>query len=223
MTSQAPPIDFKARLKASYDAMAPTYNTWTESHHRLRLAYLDELCARLPKLTSSSEASSVLELGCGSGKPFLDTLLTRGPGITATANDFSDTQVDLARTKLAAYGDRVRFIAQDMNELSFPDGSLTAVVALYSIIHLTQDEQTAMLHKIAGWLEPGGYLVSNFSVDETDCTVNEKWLDDKGWMFWSGLGLERTAQTLADAGLKVEQEKVEGDEQEKMLWVIARR
>lgn len=223
MPAEGPPSDFKDRLKASYDAMAPTYNDWTERHNHLRMGYLEDLYGLLPKLTAPDQPSNILELGCGAGKPFLEAVLTRGPRVTATANDLSDTQIDLARANLAAHGDRVRFVPGDMTELSFADGSLTAVVALYSIIHLARDEQAAMLPKIARWLEPGGCLLANFSLTDTEGSVAETWLHEKGWMFWSGLGVDGTIADLKKAGLTVEKQVVEGDSEEKFLWIIARR
>ncbi|CAH0022843.1 unnamed protein product [Clonostachys rhizophaga] len=224
MTTQTPPENVKARLKASYDAMAPVYNSWTERHNHMRMTYLDELFGRIPKLGNAvDEKSSVLELGCGSGAPFLTTLLERGgPGISVVANDMSDTQIGLARENLAAYGDRVQFEPGDMTKLTFAPKSLTAVVALYSLIHLPQGEQEEMLDKIAEWLEPGGILIANFSFDEMSSGVMESWLHEKGWMFWSGLGMEKTAAKLKQVGFTIEKSEVEGDTQEKHLWIVAK-
>jgi ubiquinone/menaquinone biosynthesis C-methylase UbiE len=217
------PEDVKARLKASYDAMAGTYNSWTEKHAPLRMQYLDKLCALVPKLTSEDQPSTVLELGCGSGKPFLDALLARGPLVSATANDLSDTQVDLAKENLAAYGERVRFASGDMAAVAFPDGALTAVVALYSLIHLPQEEQSVMLGRIAGWLEPGGCLLVNVSAGKTSGVVYDQWLHEEGWMFWSGLGIDGTVERLQEVGLTIEVSDVEGDNEESFVWIIARR
>lgn len=222
------PADYKDRLKASYDAIAVEYNAWTEErHHHIRLKYLDELLDRVPKLgaASSRDASNaaVLELGAGAGKPFLYELLARtAPQVTATANDLSDTQIGLARVNLEGFAGRVMCQAGDMMALDFSPGSLTAVVALYSLIHLAREEQAAMLVKISGWLEPGGVLVATFNLGD-EAVVYEHWLHEKGWMYWSGLGVEGTKKKLAEVGLKVEKAEIEGDEEEKFLWIIARK
>ncbi|KAJ4253998.1 hypothetical protein NW762_010401 [Fusarium torreyae] len=136
------PTDLKDRLRASYNAIALRYNSWTERHHYLRQAYLDKLISHCPELTSAKddEKKQVLELGCGAGDPFLSTLLSRAPSVHVHANDLSDVQLDLARSNLAAHGSRVDFYPRDMMKLDFEQGSLTAVVALYSIIHLPQEE-----------------------------------------------------------------------------------
>lgn len=219
------PSNVKDRLRASYNAMASQYNTWTERHHHLRQKYLNELIAHCPELVTTSDGKKheVLELGCGSGDPFLSTLLSRAPAIYAHANDLSDVQLDLARKNLAAHEGRATFYPGDMMKLEFAPESLTAVVALYSIIHLQQEEQKEVFRRIGSWLAPGGVFLSTFDTNKESGIVIDKWLDDKGWMFWSGLGKDETVAALQASGLKVETAALEGDEEEKFLWVIAKK
>ncbi|CAJ0546627.1 Ff.00g012540.m01.CDS01 [Fusarium sp. VM40] len=220
------PVDIKQRLRASYNAIAPKYNTWTERHHNLRQSYLDKLLEHCPELASSNDSSKkgVLELGCGSGSPFLTTLLSRSSSVHVHANDLSDVQLDTARKNLATYEGRVDFHPGDMMKLHFAPGSLTAAVALYSIIHLPQEEQKEMMKRIGSWLVPGGVFLSTFVVDEASVLVEEKWIDENGWMFWSGLGRDEVIKTLAnDAGLSIEHAVVEGDAEESFLWIIAKK
>ncbi|WZH47017.1 S-adenosyl-L-methionine-dependent methyltransferase [Fusarium acuminatum] len=220
------PADVKDRLRSSYNAIAPKYNAWTGRHHSLRQAYLEKLLGHCPELASSTDSSKkhVLELGCGSGNPFLSTLLSRSSSVHVHANDLSDVQLETARRNLAKYEGRVEFCLGDMMKLDFAPGSLTAVVALYSIIHLPQEEQKEMMKRIGSWLVPGGAFLSTFVVDEASVLVEEKWIDEKGWMFWSGLGRDKVIQTLTnDAGLTIEHAVVEGDAEESFLWVIAKK
>jgi SAM-dependent methyltransferase len=222
----ATPDNIKERLRASYNYMAPKYNTWTERHHRLRQTYLDKLLDHCPELASSDDNSKkyVLELGCGSGSPFLSTLLSRSSSVHVHANDLSDVQLETARNNLATYEGRVEFHPGDMMKLDFAPGSLTSVVALYSIIHLPQEEQKEMMKRIGSWLVPGGVFLSTFVVNEASVVVEEKWMDEKGWMFWSGLGRDEVIKTLThEAGLSIEHAVVEGDAEESFLWIIAKK
>lgn len=219
------PADVKDRLRASYNAIAPQYNTWTERHHHIRHTYLEELLQHCPELVSADgQKRQILELGCGAGEPFLSSLLSRAPTVHAHANDLSDAQVDLARKNLAAYEGRVDFHPGDMMKLDFPPGSLTVVVALYSIIHLSQEEQKEIVRRVGEWLAPGGVFLSTFNEEEVSGIVSEKWIDEEGWMFWSGLGKDGTVKALEKiGGLKVEKMESTGDSEEKFLWAIARK
>lgn len=220
-----PPSNVKTQLRESYNAMAPEYNTWTKRHDHIRLDYLEQVLSATPKLASpaAGENPQVLELGCGSGDPFLTKLLERVPTAHAHANDLSDAQLDLARENLAPYKGRTSFYPGDMTVLDFAPGSLAAVVGLYTIIHLAQDEQEVMLKKIATWLAPGGTLLANFSIAETTGVEVKTWLHEKGHMFWSGLGKEKTIAAIQENGLNVVQAKVEGDSEETFVWIIAQK
>ena len=224
------PTDLKSRLKASYDAIAPKYNEWTIPHSTTRLHYLDQLLSRLPT-TSASTPVSVLELGCGHGIPVTQKLLSY-PNFTVTANDLSSAQLALARTNLlpdspgaAAHG-RLTLVEGDMLTLDFPPTTLDAVIGMYSIIHLPRAEQVEMLHKIATWLKPGGWVLANFGAEESAGIEMQKWLEeDKGWMFWSGWGAEGTVEKVREAGLEVVVRETERDvvDDATFLWILARK
>ncbi|KAF5568775.1 methyltransferase [Fusarium phyllophilum] len=221
-----PPADVKDRLRASYNAIAPAYNKWTAPHNELRMKYLNKLLDFCPELESTGDTANkqVLELGCGSGSPFISTLLARAPPVHVHANDLSDVQLDLARQNLAKYQDRVEFHPGDMMKLDFAPGSLITVVALYSIIHLPQEEQREMIRRIGSWLAPGGVFLSTFGTDEASVIIDEKWIDEKGWMFWSGLGEERVIKALTqEAGLEVQHAVLEEDADDRFLWIISKK
>lgn len=224
-----PPFDLKDRLRKSYDAIADTYNGWAAvTNTEILLTYIDELCTLMPRLTSTGTENDettirVLEIGCGAGEPVLRNLLWRGgPGLRITANDLSEVQLSLARTIPGA--ERVTFLPGDAMDLSFADGSLAAVVVLYTFVHLPQDEQRELLSRIAHWLEPGGCLLANFAGAEMEGFVVEEWLGHKeGWMFFSGLGAEETVESVAEVGMEVLVQHIEEDTLEQFLWLIARK
>lgn len=112
-----------------------------------------------------------------------------------------------------------------MLSLSFPPETFDAVTGFYSIIHLPRDEQTLLMAKIAQWLKPGGYLLANFSVAAMAAQVEDQWLGhDKGWMFWSGWGEEKSVEMVERAGLKVEVREVKQAEGDAVfVWVLARK
>jgi SAM-dependent methyltransferase len=228
MAASPIPEDLKVRLKASYDAIAPKYNEWTIPHSTHRLNYLNKILHLLP-LADPSQSVNVLELGCGCGLPVTQKLLSY-PNISVTANDLSSTQVDLARSNLLgdpvdnATAARLVLNEGDMTALSFPEASLDAVLAFYSIIHLPRTEQEELLKKVAGWLKPGGYLLANFAVEEIEGLVMDQWLDEKGWMYWSSWGEKGTVELTKRLGLEVVTGQVEEDAVDaSFLWMIAKK
>jgi ubiquinone/menaquinone biosynthesis C-methylase UbiE len=229
--SYQPPEDLKTRLKESYDAVAPEYNAWTVAHATRRIEYLDKfLDVLLPSIDEGAAQSPVkiLELGCGAGVPVMKKLLdlTRPPSskkLHLIGNDLSTAQLNAARENLGS--ENVEWVEGDMMSLSFPDTSLDAVLAFYSIIHLPREEQYLMLDKITSWLKPGGLILANFSAEETGGEVLEQWFGhEKGWMFWSGWGSDKTLQQVRSKGLEIIVGEVMPDDvTAKFLWVIAKK
>ncbi|USP81550.1 uncharacterized protein yc1106_08824 [Curvularia clavata] len=217
------PTDLKARVKASYDAIADTYNAvFTNPNEAIRLDYLGRLLTKL----SSQTTANVLELGCGAGVPATKFLLERSnPVFHVTGNDISTSQLNLARANLSAYEDRLTLVESDMLSLSFPPASFDAVTGFYSIIHLPREEQTQLMTKIAEWVKPGGYLLANFIVTTASTYEEDKWLGhEKGWMFWSGWGEEKSVEMVEKAGFEVEVREVrQADGDEAFVWVLARK
>jgi SAM-dependent methyltransferase len=243
LTSEIP-LDLKTRIKDSYDAIAPTYNTWTTSHFAVRRRYLTKLLELLPppphhdstpagqpeSSSSSPTTVTALELGCGAGVPATEMLLAASNGgMHVTANDLSATQIALGRERFPTETEsgRVVWLQGDMMALEFPPGTFDVIVGLYSVIHLPREEQVVMMQKIATWLKPGGLVLVNFGREELEGAVEKRWLgEDKGWMYWSGWGEEKTLEMVRGAaGLEVlvheVTEKAGGDLE--FLWVIARR
>ncbi|KAL8393742.1 hypothetical protein RB595_003473 [Gaeumannomyces hyphopodioides] len=218
------PDNLKERIKESYDAIAPTYNTWTKDHSHLRLEFVDKLLGVLEIPSSTADAISILELGAGAGIPATARLLASSSKVRVTANDISSAQVSLGRANLAAEAGRVAWEEGDMCALSFEPGSFDAALALFSVDHLPRAEQAEMLGRLHGWLRPGGYLLANFVAEPMEGLVMEKWLHEKGWMYWSGFGAEGSLDKLREAGFEVvesEVRKKNGDAA--FLWVVARK
>lgn len=247
-----PPVNLKARLKESYDAIAPAYNTWTAVHSSLRERFLDKLLGYLlpeqqpvGNATVTARTFRILELGCGAGN-ITEQLLTfdfntktgyEGSTFHIVANDLSEGQIALAKERLGGGSgeNQVEWVQSDMMTLSFADESFDAVIGLYSLIHLPREEQEVLIGRIGNWLRRpseangGGIALLNFSAEEREGTEMDKWLgEEKGWMYWSGWGAEKTVGIVkgSEGGLEVlfsevvkELEGVDAS----FLWIIGRR
>ena len=172
----------------------------------------------------------ILELGCGAGEPVTLTLAAHPAVGSIVANDISNTQLEMLRDNLAkldaetggAEG-KVECMHGDMMALDFPEQSLDAVLAFYSIIHLVQDEQTEIVTRIHRWLKPGsGCFLVCFGAEESAGTTNEDWMGMKS--FWSSHGAESSLRAVEKAGFEVVYRDVRdtlGDAP--FLWIIARK
>jgi ubiquinone/menaquinone biosynthesis C-methylase UbiE len=175
MASPTPNSDeIKRRVAGFYDAHAEHYLDWTAAHdeHQLKLHYLDKALNHLHKKAQAQadKQMKVLELGCGAGVPTAQ-ILAAEPGVHLTAVDISAAQLALARKRIP--NDNVKFVESDMMALEFEDGSLDAVIAFYSIIHLPRDEQLVLISRIGKWLKPGGVCLIMLSVDAFEEKVAE--------------------------------------------------
>jgi ubiquinone/menaquinone biosynthesis C-methylase UbiE len=219
------PENLKARMKESYDAIAETYATqFTKPNDPIRLEYLDRLYQYLQDGDKSTAA--VLELGCGAGIPATKSMLqNEKPLFHVTGNDISTSQLELARSNLAAYKDRFKLLEGDMLALSFPDAAFDAVTGFYSIVHLPREEQTQILQKVGKWVKPGGFFLANFSAIDLATLEEDRWLDhEKGWMFWSGWGEEGSVKMVEDAGFEVLAREVrQAVDDAKFVWILAKK
>lgn len=92
-----------------------------------------------------------LDLGCGNGKT-VSTLLDLGYRVTGA--DFSETAVDMCREN---FGDSAAFVACDILDLPFPDGSFDYVTAVHVLEHIGDPDMGRAASEIRRVLRPGGY------------------------------------------------------------------
>lgn len=196
-----------------YDRLGERYYAWTTANDpRFRADYLGRL------VTALRPGSSVLELGCGPGRPVAETL---APKHHFVGVDISESQLRMARRDVP----RGRFLHADITTVEFRAASFDAIVAFYSLIHLTMSDHPAVIAKIARWLRPGGVFVGNFVGRENPGSI-DAWIDDVP-MFWSGPEPEKTVELLRAAGFDVVSNEVlanfEDGREAWFLWILARK
>lgn len=108
-------------------------------------AMLNRLTAGLPL------GATILDVGCGHGRPIGAELLRRGFQVTGL--DSSPTLIEHAR--LLNGGE---WIAGDMRQLEL-DRRFHAVLAWYSLFHLAPDDQRAVLPRLIAHLGRDGRIV----------------------------------------------------------------
>ncbi|CAL5873822.1 uncharacterized protein PFLUO_LOCUS8105 [Penicillium psychrofluorescens] len=218
----------KDGIRQAYDDIAPTYLTWTQSSHGVRLSYVEAMLKHHGPPDKGATGMNILELGCGAGVPVTEVLAAR-ENTSVTANDISAAQIQLAKKRLP---ESVRLIEGDMMELKFDKEHFDAVLAMYSVIHLPRDEQTTMLRRIYGWLKPGGHFLANFAATEFESSSAQSWLGGtKGAMYWSGWGKDKTRAIIGEIGFEVVIDEVVTDVEEQdgvshdvpFHWILAKK
>lgn len=203
----------KRTVEAGYDALADRFAEWgarVEGDPWER--FLDELVSRLPA------GARVLDLGCGNG----DKISRLGDRFEVIGVDMSQRQLELARAAVPG----ATFIQADFAELDFPAETFDAVTAFYSLLHVPQDEQFALLGLIKNWLKPGGLFLASMSHLGGPDRV-EEWLGVD--MFFSGFDAETNRRLVRDAGFELLIEELvwmrepEPDGDAAFLWVLGRK
>ncbi len=118
-------------------------------------------------LVDEFSASSVLDIGCGTGT---FACLLAGRGFRVIGVDPARASLDVARAKPG--GDRVRWIFGDAMRLPPLSVDLATMTGNVAQVFLTDDEWGATLRRVRAALAPGGRLIF-----ETRNPDRQAWLD----------------------------------------------
>ncbi len=171
---------------SSYDRVANPQATWGS-------VVLDRL--------DPDGVGAVLDAGCGSGR-VTEQLLARLPDATVVALDGSAAMLGQARTRLAPYGNRVRYVHADL-AAPLPVEVIGPIDAVFSTatFHWIADHDALFAH-LAAVLSPGGQLVVQCggagniaSVTDALAQVGDGWTGP-----WTYAGVEETERRLAAVG-----------------------
>jgi SAM-dependent methyltransferase len=105
-------------------------------------------------------ARAVVEFGCGTGRFAAELLRERlAPDATYLALDVSATMVELARARLAPFGERAQVRRTDgAARVDAPDGALDRFLSTYVLDLLSLEDIGAVLREARRVLRPGGLL-----------------------------------------------------------------
>ncbi|MNK41470.1 dTDP-3-amino-3,4,6-trideoxy-alpha-D-glucopyranose [compost metagenome] len=118
-------------------------NRYTDS---VELVYLDPIIGQLPP------NASVLDVGCGNGKPILEYFINHN--IRVVGIDASEKMLDLAQANFP----NTRLMLMDMRELRLHE-KFDVLIAWHSFFHLPAADQPAMFKIFKNHLNPDGILL----------------------------------------------------------------
>jgi SAM-dependent methyltransferase len=217
--------DHQARVRASYDSVTDAYVE--RVHDELRHKPLDRalLAAFAEQVQSAFGAdASVCDAGCGPGH--VGAFLA-DRGLAVTGVDISPVMVERARALHPA----LSFEVGTMTRLNAGDGRWHALIAFYSIIHLTSDAEVgAALREFHRTLvDDGLLLVAVHLGDGGDATVHaEEMLGVAIDMEFRYFDLDRLVADIVEAGFSVEARLVRSpypdvEVQTTRAYILARR
>ncbi|WP_306207505.1 class I SAM-dependent methyltransferase [Actinoplanes sp. RD1] len=128
-----------------FDQLAELYQG-EHSHNPFQAALTERVAALVPA------ASTILDLGCGTGVPTAQILTAAGHKVLGV--DVSEGMLRLAREQVP----EAEFRHADLRDLPADLGPFGAITAFFSLLMLSRAEIEATLERAASWLTPGGHL-----------------------------------------------------------------
>lgn len=148
MTAQMEqPTPTSAINRDSYNAIAGRWDTERRTFYGRERDYLDALVAGLPA------GARVLDLGCGTGRPMAEYVLSKGHHLTGV--DQAGALLNIAR---ARYPEATWINARI--ETFAPASAFDAILCWDSLFHIERERHAALFQRFAALLPPGGRLMT---------------------------------------------------------------
>lgn len=136
--------------------------------------------------------AEVLDMACGSGKPIAAYLIDQEAKITGI--DAAPAMIALCRARFPDH----RWMVADMRDWR-SDDAFDGVVVWHGLIHLTAEDQRAVIPRLAGLLRPGAPLL--FTAAPAAGETIGVWRGEP--LYHGGLDPAETDALLTEAGLEV--------------------
>lgn len=159
------------------------------------------ILALFAELVHAQGNGPVADVGCGPGRI---TAYLQGTGLDAFGVDLSPAMIDVARRDHPG----LRFEVGSMTGLELADGSLTGLLAWFSLIHVPDDEVPTVIAEFFRVLRPGGTLLLGFHAGEGSKLKTEGYGGHPMNVYVHRRSPARVATWLGAAGFTVEAEMV---------------
>ncbi|GAA2366962.1 methyltransferase [Catellatospora methionotrophica] len=155
----APPPDWLADIRASYDTVADSYADQTRGSVAAE-PYLRAGLNLFADLVRASGPGPVVDVGCGPGHIAAHL---HGLGLDVFGIDLSPAMIAIARREYP----ELRFDVGSMTDLDLADASAAGLLAFWSLIHIPGDAVPGVLGQFRRVLRPGAPLLVGFHVGDT--------------------------------------------------------
>jgi len=195
----------KDLVRKGYDEIATKYMSVRRKYVNYR--YLERLDALL------KPGSSILDLGCGSGKPLDRFFIDHGHSVTGI--DISKTQIKLAKINVP----EARYTVKDITNLREKEYNVDAVVSFYTIIHIKRETHQELFGKINSFLPVGGLILLTMATSESEGI--EDFFGVR--MYFSHFGSEKNREIIENAGFEIIIDEIDTHRKEKTQMVLAKK
>lgn len=148
------------------------------------------------------ESPRVLDVGCGSGR--IGEFVLEAGAAHYVGVDFAEPMIELARARLARFGERVELLTDDFLNTSL-EGEYDVVLALGLFDYLPNPQD--FLQRMAELTAPGGAVVGSFpawsAIKGPVRKVRYEWIGDCPIFNYDRPGLERLFGAAGFAGLEI--------------------
>lgn len=155
--------------RESYNKIALDWNDARKGFFGRERAYLDAV------LEAAPEGATILDLGCGTGRPMAEYAVSRGYRIIGV--DQSESLLALAQARLP----RERWILASIETVDIRDAYAGAIL-WDSLFHIRRSKHDAVLAKVVGNLPQGGRLMATVGGSEhppfTDLMFGQRFFYD---------------------------------------------
>jgi ubiquinone/menaquinone biosynthesis C-methylase UbiE len=172
----------------AYDSIAGQYDSARVRLQPKELQYLHVILDGLAPL------STILDLGCGTGRPIATTLAGEGHRIVGV--DSSESMLDLCRERLPDHS----WIHGRIEQIEL-DEVFDAVICWDALFHLPRLHWPAVLRKIYAWLKPGGTLLLSSGMVEGKDGFSDTMFDRV--FYYDSLPPETLMHLLEDLGFRI--------------------
>ena len=157
--------------------------------------------------------STILDLGCGAGKPVDKFFIYHGHRVTGI--DISEKQIKLAKRNTR----RVRYELKDIANLKKEEYQVDAVVSFYTILHLPRETHYELFDKINSFLPEGGLALVTMGSSEWEGIEDFYGVD----MYFSHYGPEKNRTIIEKAGFRVLLDEIDTSGGERHQVILARK
>ena len=193
-------------IRRGYDEAAEDYATNRNLFENKK--YLE----KLNELLRSN--STILDIGCGAGRPVDEFFIQKGHKVVGI--DISDKMIEIAKKNVPS----AEYEVKDMAEMEEGEYKVDAVVSFYAIFHTDREIHQDIFRKINSFLPKDGLILVTMGSGEWEGEED----DFHGTtMQWSHYGVEKNKKIIRNAGFEILLDEVDGSNDEKHLFVIAKK